>query len=441
MYLLDLMPFGSACYTFPPIIQKFNYNYLIADYKLTDNSLGPGAQISIDTIKDNGEFKNNLTGGIGRITSQFVLIQTPFINNNIEYENSTQELIVYGKFSYDTLPPNSNIFYFSTDSNIRNILNADILENNIIKVSYSNSNIGYYSNIINPSLELDQPPYNFIIQLYNGGSSNILDTIVLNSNNTLYNITRNFIPLHNIFDTYHKNTLSLGSPDIQLYDFRVYNKFNPVSLPLPITDLVIIPLSYCIILDTVNFKNIGINSANINIVNKPSISRVVNNDIYIFNLSPDTDYDAKIEIFDNFQNIYFTNQIITTCNYPSLTEDLINPPFTTVSEASLMSNTSNTKMYVGLDSVLYTNIVGIIGINTINSYGISLQASNIGISDSYINYTAFNANIYINSNDWNLTVNIANFVTGGFSYKPSLIVKYRIDTPIFNSIELQTFTL
>jgi len=435
MYLLDLMPFGSACYTFPPIIQKFNYNYLIANYQLTNSVSG-----SVNIIRDNGDFKNNLTGGTGNINSEFVLIQSPFINNNIEYENSTQELIVYGKFSYDTLPPNSNIFYFSTDSNIRNILKVDVLQNSNIKLSYSNINIGYYSNIINPLLELSNPPYNFIIQLYNEGSSNILDTIVLNSNNTLYNITRNFIPLHNIFDTYHKNTLSLGSDNIKLYDFRVYNKFNPVSLPLPITDLVIIPLSYCIILDTVNFKNIGINSANINIVNKPSISRFVNNDIYIFNLLPATEYDVKIEIFDNYQNIYFTNQIITTCNYPSLTEALIDPN-TVVSEPSLMSNTSNTKMYVGLDSVLYTNIVGIIGINTINSYGISLQASNIGISDSYINYTAFNANIYINSNDWNLTVNIATLTTQ-ISYKPSLIVKYKTGiNSIFNSIELQTFTL
>jgi len=409
------MSFGSACYTLSPVTPIFNYDYLIADYQLTNSAPG-----TVNIIRDIGEFKNNLTGGNATINSEYLSVKIPFLNSNIEYENSRQELIIYGKFSYDTLPPKSNIFYFSTDSNIINLLNADILENSNIKVSYSNSNIGYYSNIINPLLELNQPPYNFIIQLYNGGSSNILDTIILNSNNTLYNITRNFIPLHNIFDTYHKNTLSLGSPDIKLYDFRVYNKFNPVFLPSPITDLVIIPLSYSIILDTINFKNIGINSANINIVNNPSISRVVNNDIYIFNLLPNTNYDVKIEIFDNYQNIYFTNQIITTCNYPSLTLDTISDNSITETEGTV--DISNIITMVGLNSVIYTNIVGIPGINRNNSYAISMQSSNIGSPLNYTNYTIFHANIYINTN-WNLIINIANLDVGR-SYKPELTVKY-----------------
>jgi len=428
------MSFGSACYTLSPVTPIFNYDYLIADYQLTNSAPG-----TVNIIRDIGEFKNNLTGGNATINSEYLSVKIPFLNSNIEYENSRQELIIYGKFSYDTLPPKSNIFYFSTDSNIINLLNADILENSNIKVSYSNSNIGYYSNIINPLLELNQPPYNFIIQLYNGGSSNILDTIILNSNNTLYNITRNFIPLHNIFDNYHKNTLSLGSSNINLYDCRVYNKFNPVFLPSPITDLVIIPLSYSIILDTINFKNIGINSVSINIVDNPSISRVVNNNIYIYNLNSNTSYNTEIELFDNYLNKYSTTQNIRTSNYDSLSEASINGN-TSLGSVSLMSNTSNTKKYVGLTSVLYTNIHGVISLYTINSYGISLQASNIGSPVDYIDYTSFNANIYINSNNWNLTVNIAK-LEPSYSYKPKLTVKYKIPNDTSQTINLEPFTL
>ena len=409
------MSFGAACYTLSPVIPKFNYDYLIADYKLTNNVSGP-----VNIIRDNGEFKNNLTNGTGFITSKFLSIDTPFINNNIAYENSRQELIIYGTFSYTALPLYSNIFYFSTDSNIKNVLKLDIFENSNIKVSYSNSNIGYYSNIIKPILELDKPPYNFIVQLYDGGSSNILDTIILNSNNTIYNITRQFIPLHNIYDNYHKNTLSLGSSNINLYDFRLYNKYIPVSLPLPITNLVFISLTNCIILDTVNFRNIGINSVIINI-DGSSINRVVNNYIYIFELSPNTSYNINIQLFYNYQNMYYTNQNIRTGNNASFTRaTLINEGIT---EIDTILNITDINTYIGSTSVLYTNIVGINGISGTSNYAIDVTASNIGISTDYTNYTAFHADIYINLNNWNLTVNIAN-LERGYSYIPELIVKY-----------------
>lgn len=412
------MSFGAACYTLSPVIQKFNYDYLIADYKLTNSASGP-----VNIIRDNGEFNNNLINGTGNISPQFLSIQTPFSNNNIEYENSRQELIVYSIFSYTTLPPNSNIFYFSTDSNIKNLLNLDILQNSNIKVSYSNSNIGYYSNIINPLLELGEPPYNFIVQLYNGGSSNILDTIVLNSNNTIYNITRQFIPLHNIFDNYNKNTLSLGSSNINLYDFRVYNKFIPVSLPLPITNLVFISLTNCIILDTVNFRNIGINSVSINI-DDTSINRVINNNIYIFELFPDTSYNIDIQLFYNYQNMYYTNQNIRTGNNASFTIGTISDDSITQVDTNL--NITDIITSIGFTSVLYTNIIGINGIQDLRSYGINVTASNIGISTDYTIYTTFHADIYINSNNWNLTVNIANLERGN-SYIPELIVHYTYD--------------
>lgn len=432
------MSFGAACYTLSPVIQKFNYDYLIADYKLTNSASGP-----VNIIRDNGEFNNNLINGTGNISPQFLSIQTPFSNNNIEYENSRQELIVYSTFSYTTLPPNSNIFYFSTDSNIKNLLNLDILQNSNIKVSYSNSNIGYYSNIINPLLELGEPPYNFIVQLYNGGSSNILDTIVLNSNNTIYNITRQFIPLHNIFDNYNKNTLSLGSSNINLYDFRVYNKFIPVSLPLPITNLVFISLTNCIILDTVNFRNIGINSVSIYIDDYSSINRVINNNIYIFELSPDTSYNIDIQLFYNYQNMYYTNQNIRTGNNLSFTIGTISDD--SIIQVNTNLNITDINTSIGLTSVLYTNIIGISGIQDPRSYGINVTLSNIGTSIDYTIYEGFHADIYINLNNWNLTINIANLLIG-YSYIPELIVHYTYDEngsqePRRESVSLPTFIL
>ena len=423
------MSVGSACYTLAPINPKFNYDYLIADYNLKNTSA-----LSVNIIRDNGDFKNNLINGTGNINTEFLSIQRPFINNNIEYQNFRQELLIYGKFSYDTLPNYSNIFYFSTDSNIRNLLKLDILQNSNIKVSYSNSNIGYYSNIINPVAQLGAPPYNFIIGLYNGVSSNILDLIVLNSNNTIYSNTTNFIPIHNIYDNYHKNTLSLGSSNIKLYDFRIYNKYiSPSeSLPDPITILTPIVSTYSLILDPTTYRNTGLYTRNIRLANtsfmKSSINN--NNNIYLLELEPDTEYELNIELFDNYENTYYTTQTITTNNNTSLTSDSIVPFNLRGQEPnSALINSNDINMIIGATSVLYTGIVGVDGINSNNSYGIRIDSSNIGISKRYDIDNNFHADIYIDNNNWNLTVNI-NKLEPSYSYKPTLLLNYILDDSI-----------
>jgi hypothetical protein len=417
------MSFGFACYTLPPITPKFNYEYLIADYKLSNSVPG-----TVNIIRDIGEFKNNLTGGTGNINSEYLSVKTPFTNNNIEYENSTQELIVYGKFSYDTLPPNSNIFYFSTDSNIRNVLKADVLQNSNIRISYSNINIGYYSNIINPLSELGEPPpYNFIFGIYNNGLSNILDSIILNSDNTIYQRTQKFILLHNIFDNYHKNILSLGSSNIQLYDFRVYNNVTLQSLvlPSPITPIVFISLYSTIILDATNFKNIGLNALDIFVpgVDNTKINDINNTNIYyIAGLNSDSAYTLNIETFDNYLNTYSFTETINTSNNPNL----INP----IQRSEILSNNGNLnsnsiRKNVVLNSVLYTNIGGVPGLSNTTSYGITLTSSNIGSGNLYSSYTNSEtySDMYINQTNWKLTVSINNLESGN-SYIPNLSTQY-----------------
>ena len=155
-----------------------------------------------------------------------------------------------------------------------------------------------------------------------------------------------------------------------------------------------------------------------------------NNNIYLLELEPDTEYELNIELFDNYENTYYTTQTITTNNNTSLTSDSIVPFNLRGQEPnSALINSNDINMIIGATSVLYTGIVGVDGINSNNSYGIRIDSSNIGISKRYDIDNNFHADIYIDNNNWNLTVNI-NKLEPSYSYKPTLLLNYILDDSI-----------
>jgi len=225
MCLLDLMSFGSTSYTRPPVDPIFNYDYLIVRFDGKDfrESFPPPTSNIIDT----GPFRNNLLSdnnaswGNGGINEPYLDIITPFSNTNLEYGNKTQELFVSCKFNFIGSTYPYNIFRFNTDSNGINYLRGDVISSSNFNVSYSNSNIGSFSLIIDPTI----PPlfyYYLTVSLYKTSYSNIINYTLSNDDN--YTNLSNFIPLHNIFDNYHKNSLFIGS--LELYTFNLYNKLT-----------------------------------------------------------------------------------------------------------------------------------------------------------------------------------------------------------------------
>jgi hypothetical protein len=220
------MSFGSACYTFSPVIKQPNYDYLIVGF---DGNNYPSYD-NTSNIIDSSIFHNNLLSyndaiwGNGDNNKPYLQINTPFSNTNLEYGNKTQELFVSCKFNFfgNTYP--YNIFRFNTDSNGINYLRGDIISSTNFNVSYSNSNIGSFSLTIDPTTITPPFYYYLTVSLYKTSYSNIINYTL--SNDNIYNNVSNFIPLHNIFDNYHKNSLFNGSLDLQLYTFNLYNKLT-----------------------------------------------------------------------------------------------------------------------------------------------------------------------------------------------------------------------
>jgi len=219
------MSFGSTSYTRPPVIKPPNYDYLIVGFDANNYPLYDATS----NIIDNGPFRNNLlssnraTWDNGGVDEAYLRISTSFSNTNLEYGNNTQELFVFCKFNFLGVTYPYNIFRFNTDSNGINYLRGDVISSSNFNVSYSNSNIGSFSLIIDPTIP---PPfyYYLTVSLYKTSYSNIINYTL--SNDNIYNNVSNFIPLHNIFDNYHKNSLFIGSLDLQLYTFNLYNKLT-----------------------------------------------------------------------------------------------------------------------------------------------------------------------------------------------------------------------
>ena len=222
------MSFGSTSYTLPPVIKPPNYDYLIVRFDGKDfrSSTPPPTSNIIDT----GPFRNNLlsgnnaTWGDGGDNEPYLLISTPFSNTNLEYGNKTQELFVSCKFNFNGSTYPYNIFRFNTDSNSINYLRGDVLSSTNFNVSYSNSNIGSFSLTIDPNIITPPVYYYLTVSLYQTSYSNIINYTLSNDDN--YTNLSNFIPLHNIFDNYHKNSLSLGSSGLELFTFSLYNKLT-----------------------------------------------------------------------------------------------------------------------------------------------------------------------------------------------------------------------